>query len=254
MKTILSRRISIVLLLSFLALNVSAQRKLVKPSRKKVAQSVVQDSAKAFTDSMMVAVNDSALTTKSDSARSIVLNDTKVVKAGKDWSTWRPDPKRALWLALVLPGAGQIYNRKYWKLPIIYGGFMGCIYAMTWNNQMYKDYSQAFIDISDGNPATASYKQFQHLGVNIDESNPGRYKEVFKSRRDKYRRWRDLSFFVMLGVYALSVIDAYVDAELSKFDISDDLSLEVKPAVINNKMSKNPIESSHIGLECSLTF
>lgn len=131
---------------------------------------------------------------------------------------------------------------------------MGCIYAMTWNNQMYKDYSQAFIDISDGNPATASYKQFQHLGVNIDESNPGRYKEVFKSRRDKYRRWRDLSFFVMLGVYALSVIDAYVDAELSKFDISDDLSLEVKPAVINNKMSKNPIESSHIGLECSLTF
>ena len=58
----------------------------------------------------------------------------------------------------------------------------------------------------------------------------------------------------MLGVYALSVIDAYVDAELSKFDISDDLSLEVKPAVINNKMSKNPIESSHIGLECSLTF
>ena len=163
MKTILSRRISIVLLLSFLALNVSAQRKLVKPSRKKVAQSVVQDSAKAFTDSMMVAVNDSALTTKSDSARSIVLNDTKVVKAGKDWSTWRPDPKRALWLALVLPGAGQIYNRKYWKLPIIYGGFMGCIYAMTWNNQMYKDYSQAFIDISDGNPATASYKHFQHF-------------------------------------------------------------------------------------------
>ena len=131
---------------------------------------------------------------------------------------------------------------------------MGCIYAMTWNNQMYKDYSQAFIDISDGNPATASYKHFQHLGVNIDESNPGRYKEVFKSRRDKYRRWRDLSFFVMLGVYALSVIDAYVDAELSKFDISDDLSLEVKPAVINNKMSKNPIESSPIGLECSLTF
>lgn len=254
MKTFLTRRISIALLLSFLALNMSAQRKLVKPSRKKVVPSVVQDSTKAFTDSIMVAISDSALTTKSDSAHSVVLNNTKVVKAGKDWSTWRPDPKRALWLALVLPGAGQIYNRKYWKLPIIYGGFMGCIYAMTWNNQMYKDYSQAFIDISDGNPSTASYKNFQHLGVVIDEANPGRYKEVFKSRRDKYRRWRDLSFFVMLGVYALSVIDAYVDAELSKFDISDDLSLELRPAVINNKMSKNPIEASAIGLECSLTF
>lgn len=131
---------------------------------------------------------------------------------------------------------------------------MGCLYAMSWNNQMYKDYSQAYIDISDGNPATASYKQFQHLGVVIDESNPGRYKDLFKNRRDKYRRWRDLSFFVMIGVYALSVIDAYVDAELSKFDISDDLTLRLEPAIINNNMSRNPIESSSVGLQCSLIF
>lgn len=216
-------------------------------------------SVKILTAAEADSINKRSLQIINDTAKTIgkltVADSTKVKRKSKrDWSTWQPDPKRAMWLAIVLPGAGQIYNQKYWKLPIIYGGFMGCIYAMTWNNQMYKDYSQAFIDISDGNPATASYKHFQHLGVNIDESNPGRYKEVFKSRRDKYRRWRDLSFFVMLGVYALSVIDAYVDAELSKFDISEDLSLEVKPAVINNKMSKNPIESSHIGLECSLTF
>ena len=61
----------------------------------------------------------------------------------RDWSTWRPNAKRAMWLAIVLPGAGQIYNRKYWKLPIVYGGFVGCAYAMRWNNQMYHDYSQA---------------------------------------------------------------------------------------------------------------
>ena len=61
-------------------------------------------------------------------------------KPKRDWSTWRPDTKRAMWLAIVLPGAGQIYNRKYWKLPIIYGGFVGCAYAITWNNQMYHDY------------------------------------------------------------------------------------------------------------------
>ena len=77
----------------------------------------------------------------------------KKEKVRRDWSTWRPDPKRALWLAVVIPGAGQIYNRKFWKLPIVYGGFVGCAYAMSWNNQMYKDYSQAFLDLSDNNPA-----------------------------------------------------------------------------------------------------
>ena len=126
------------------------------------------------------------------------------MKIKKDWSKWQPDPKRALWLAIVFPGGGQIYNRKYWKLPLIYGGFMGCLYAMNWNNNMYKDYSQAFLDISDNDPGTASYNSYLHLGATITESNKDRYKEIFRSRRDKYRRWRDLSFFVMVGVYALS--------------------------------------------------
>ena len=69
------------------------------------------------------------------------INVDSIVKAKtpKDWSTWKPNPKRALWLALVIPGGGQIYNRKYWKLPLVYGGFMGCLYAMSWNNSMYKD-------------------------------------------------------------------------------------------------------------------
>ena len=117
------------------------------------------------------------------------------MKIKKDWSKWQPDPKRALWLAIVFPGGGQIYNRKYWKLPLIYGGFMGCLYAMNWNNNMYKDYSQAFLDISDNDPGTASYNSYLHLGATITESNKDRYKEIFRSRRDKYRRWRDLSFF-----------------------------------------------------------
>jgi hypothetical protein len=172
----------------------------------------------------------------------------------RDWSTWRPDPQRALWLALVLPGAGQVYNRKYWKLPIFYGGMMGCIYAMSWNNMMYKSYSQAYLDIMDSDPGTASYNKFMHLGKQIDSSNEERYKQIFKSRKDKYRRWRDLSFFCLIGVYALSVIDAYVDAELSEFDIAKDLSLKVEPAVINNGLSNNAFESSALGVHCSLNF
>ena len=179
----------------------------------------------------------------------------KALRKKRNWATWRPDTKRAMWLALVLPGAGQIYNRKYWKLPIIYGGFVGCAYAMSWNNQMYHDYSQAYLDIMDDDPNTQSYNQFLHLGAQIDASNIERYKEIFRKRKDRYRRWRDMSMFVMIGVYAFSVIDAYVDASLSEFDISDDLSLRVEPTVINNNQrSRNPLRSSTLGLQCSLTF
>lgn len=179
----------------------------------------------------------------------------KALRKKRNWVTWRPDTKRAMWLALVLPGAGQIYNRKYWKLPIIYGGFVGCAYAMSWNNQMYHDYSQAYRDIMDDDPNTQSYNQFLHLGAQIDASNIERYKEIFRKRKDRYRRWRDMSMFVMIGVYAFSVIDAYVDASLSEFDISDDLSLRVEPTVINNNQrTRNPLRSSTLGLQCSLTF
>lgn len=179
----------------------------------------------------------------------------KTLRKKRNWATWRPDTKRAMWLALVLPGAGQIYNRKYWKLPIIYGGFVGCAYAMSWNNQMYHDYSQAYLDIMDDDPNTQSYNQFLHLGAQIDANNIERYKEIFRKRKDRYRRWRDMSMFVMIGVYAFSVIDAYVDASLSEFDISDDLSLRVEPTVINNNQrTRNPLRSSTLGLQCSLTF
>lgn len=186
----------------------------------------------------------------------ITDDDTlSAVKAKRDWATWSPSPQRALWLAMVLPGAGQIYNRKYWKLPIFYGGMMGCIYAMNWNNMMYKDYSQAYLDIMDDDPTTQSYNKFLHLGKQIDSSNEERYKKLFKSRKDRYRRWRDMSFFCLVGVYALSVIDAYVDAELSEFDISKDLSLKVEPAVIGGSKTGSLLDgSAALGLQCSLTF
>lgn len=178
----------------------------------------------------------------------------KQKKAKRDWATWSPDPKRAMWLAIVLPGAGQVYNRKYWKLPIVYGGFLGCIYAWRWNNQMFRDYSQAYMDIMDGDPNTQSYNQFLHLGMQITDENKERYQNLFKRRKDYYRKYRDLSIFCMIGVYALSVIDAYVDASLSQFDISKDLSLKIEPSVMNDRRSANPLKSSALGLQCSLNF
>ena len=211
-------------------------------------------------DTLQVTVNHDAKSIESesetplDTLQKTVLQNTPKKKPVRDWATWHPNPKRALWLALVLPGAGQIYNRKYWKLPLVYGGFVGCVYAMRWNDQMYHDYSQAYLDISDDDPNTQSYNQFLHLGKAITKENMATYQNLFKQRKDRYRRWRDLSFFCLLGVYALSVIDAYVDASLSEFDISNNLSLRVAPAIINNRISRNPFTASAVGLQCSLNF
>lgn len=204
-------------------------------------------------DNKEVIAADKVLTHK-DSLQFISSDSIGKKKPKRDWATWRPDPKRALWLAIVLPGAGQIYNRKYWKLPIVYGGFVGCAYAMRWNDMMFHDYSQAYMDIMDSDPQTQSYNQFLHLGSTITSDNIERYKTIFKKRKDRYRRWRDLSFFCLVGVYGLSVIDAYVDASLSEFDISPNLSLRVEPTVINNNTERNPLKSSAVGLQCSLNF
>ena len=136
----------------------------------------------------------------------------------------------------------------------MYGGFVGCLYALRWNNQMYKDYSQAYIDIMDNDPQTKSYESFLHLGTQVTQDNLARYQTVFKQRKDKYRKWRDMSIFSLVAVYALSVIDAYVDASLSEFDISKDLSLKVSPTVINNKNERNPLKANALGVQCSFTF
>lgn len=214
------------------------------PSANLANDTLVADSMEAYGMERMLA----------ETADKTFQTDTTRQKQGRDWATWRPNPKRALWLALVLPGAGQIYNRKYWKLPIIYGGFVGCAYAMRWNNMMYRDYSQAYLDIMDNDPTTQSYNQFLHLGNQITSENMSRWQEIFRKRKDRYRRWRDMSIFVMIGVYAFSVIDAYVDASLSEFDISPDLSMRVAPAVINSGMNHNPIKGAGLGLQCSLNF
>lgn len=166
-----------------------------------------------------------------------------------------PKPTKALWLSLVLPGAGQIYNRKYWKLPIIYGGFLGCAYALTWNQMMYRDYSQAYLDIMDDDPNTKSYLDMLPPRYDIT-GREDQFKKIFKRKKDFYRRYRDLSAFCFIGVYLLSVVDAYVDAQLSEFDISPDLSMKVEPAVIGTPKLMGGTTSGRAayGVGCSLSF
>ena len=166
-------------------------------------------------------------------------------------ATFTPDPGKATWSGIVFPGGGQIYNHKYWKLPIVYGGFLGCAYALNWNGQMYSDYSQAYLDIMDDDPGTASYEDFLPPRYNV-EANKDYLKRVFKNRKDNYRRQRDLSVFCFIGVYLISVVDAYVDAELSNFDITDDLSVQVRPTTINNQ--QHTLRNQAYGLQCSFSF
>lgn len=172
-----------------------------------------------------------------------------------DIKRWVPDPKKALWLSIVFPGAGQIYNRKYWKLPLIYGGFIGCAYALMWNGTMYRDYSQAYQDIMDNDPNTKSYEDFLPSGYDVD-SRLEYLQSLFKRKKNYFRRYRDLSIFCMIGVYLLSIIDAYVDAELSSFDISRDLTMKVRPAIFNERQHSrsNMLNGNTYGLQCSLNF
>ena len=169
----------------------------------------------------------------------------------KEITVRRPDPEKATWLALIIPGGGQIYNRKYWKLPIVYGGFVGCLYAYNWNGQMYKDYRQAYLDIMDSDPNTDSFKDFFRPGYNF-EANKEYLKSVFKKRKDRYRRWRDLSIFSFIGVYAISVIDAYVDAQLSGFDITEDINLSIEPKRIRG--NGEFLQEDYYGLNFNITF
>ncbi len=170
---------------------------------------------------------------------------------------WLPNPTKATWLALVIPGGGQIYNRKYWKLPIVYGGFAGCAYALTWNSKMYKDYQSAYVDAVNENWDSTSITDLLPPGY-MDRVSHSQLTETLRKRKDTYRRWRDLSIFAFIGVYLLSVVDAYVDAELSNFDIGPDLSMKVEPTIFNNQVggsyTPTTLKDKSVGVQCSFRF
>ncbi len=147
---------------------------------------------------------------------------------------FNPSPTRAVWMSALFPGLGQIYNRRYWKLPIIVGGFMGLGYATSWNNNQLSDYTQGYRDIMDDDPSTNSYMNFFPPTTSESDLDKTWLANTLKSRRDFYRRNRDLCIICCVGLYLLCMIDAYVDASLAHFDISPDLSIDWSPALIVN--------------------
>lgn len=190
--------------------------------------------------------------------RSVMLAADSLPKPAQIKMEFKPDPKKAVLMALV-PGLGQIYNRKFWKLPIVYGGLMGCMYAVTWNNRNYQDYSTAYKDImidaeEPNRPVEEFHTSWQDfLGIGYDPKEwvtNTNFQTQLKNRKDYYRRYRDLSIIITVGVYALSIIDAYVDAQLFDFDISPDLSMHWAPSVT----PQTAYSSRSYGLNCSIKF
>lgn len=163
---------------------------------------------------------------------------------------FNPDPTRAVWMSALFPGLGQVYNRRYWKLPIIIGGFMGLGYGASWNNSQFQDYSTAYQDLLDNDPSSNSYMNFFSPNTKEEDLDKSWLTSVMKSRKDYYRRNRDLCIICMVGVYLLCMVDAYVDASLSHFDISPDLSMDVGPAILVEPGTAKP----KFGLNWAFTF
>jgi len=220
-----------------------------KAQRRREVGHLVADSVPVTNDSLAKLNEKVRPTTKPFNTEEITAKLDSMNRSYKIKKVFIPDSKKATWLAAIFPGGGQIYNRKFWKLPLIYGGFIGCAYALNWNQKYYSDYSQAYLDIMDDDPKSVSYLNF--LPINYDVAGREDWlKEVFKNKKNTFRRQRDLSIFAFIGVYLVSIIDAYVDAELSNFDITPDIGLHIEPAILNDQRSRN----NAFGLQCSINL
>lgn len=167
----------------------------------------------------------------------LMLDSTAVrvekVNAGDSIAGEIHSPRKASIYSAVLPGLGQVYNKKYWKVPIIYAGFGALGYFIGWNNKNFNMAKRAYSDLTDTIPETNSYmklKQIIYYDLN-KASDVASLKKGLTSSQDYFRRNRDLLIIVTAAFYGLNIIDASVDAHFFNFDISDDLTLRWEPVI-----------------------
>ncbi|MDE5726505.1 MAG: hypothetical protein K2H94_00060 [Duncaniella sp.] len=207
------------------------------------AVAVVIDSIYAVTDSLAAVPADTVA----------IVRTLNADKDGRTGFTFNPDPTRAVWMSALFPGLGQLYNRRYWKLPIVVGAYMGLGYATQWNTMMLKDYTTAYADIMDNDPTTKSYMDFFPPTVKEEDLDKSWLTNVLRSRKNYYRRNRDLCILCMVGVYLVAMVDAYVDAQLAHFDISPDLSVDVAPVLMDGGIRSFETKPS-VGLCWAINF
>ena len=166
-------------------------------------------------------------------------------------------PKKATIYSAVLPGLGQAYNKKYWKIPLVYIGFGTIGYFIHWNNDNYKTMRLAYSDLTDSEPdgpwgeddPTNSYLPLKPDWVDLENTTDREnFKTSISKQQDYYRRNRDLLIISIVGFYGIQIIDASVDAHLFDFDMSDDLSFNWQPTM--NLMNNQKF----YGINCTFTF
>ena len=148
-------------------------------------------------------------------------------------------PRKAAIYSAILPGLGQAYNRKHWKIPVIYAGFGAIVYFIDWNNENFSFNKTAYRHLTDNDPETNDFQKIEAIQY-YDLNNPthfNNFKDGLKKRQDFYRRNRDLLIIGMVLFYGLNIIDASVDAHLFDFDISDDLTMQWQPSMSNIRNS-----------------
>ncbi|MDR1171679.1 MAG: DUF5683 domain-containing protein [Bacteroidales bacterium] len=154
-------------------------------------------------------------------------------------------PAKAAIMSAVLPGLGQIYNRKYWKVPIVYAAVgISVGVFLKWQNEFSK-YRRAYIDINDNDPYT---NYFESLGLPSSAALTEKTQFITK-RKDQLRTWRDWSIVAVVAAYALNIIDANVDAHLMDFNLDDNISLNIQPCFLENGFN-----SQKFGLNLQFTF
>lgn len=160
-----------------------------------------------------------------DSTFEAAASDTVLLKS---YAT-RYDPRKALLYAAVVPGLGQIYNKKYWKLPLVYGGFVGFAYGVNFYQEGYIKYKAEL------------YDNLEKGYVNNGDIEPGDVYSTANYRRivDQYKRQRDFMLILMAGMYLLQIIDAHVDAHLKEFDVNPTLQVSVRPVMEQTAMLGN---------------
>ncbi|MFO7883062.1 MAG: DUF5683 domain-containing protein [Kosmotogaceae bacterium] len=160
------------------------------------------------------------------------------------------DPTKATLMAAAFPGLGQVYNKKYWKIPLVYAGFGALGYSIIRNSQYFDGYIKAYQDLTDDVSETNSYEKYTITAYDSEEIDPAlgadNYDPVSNSwvkdwllnRISFYRKYRDLSYIGVAVWYIVSILDANVDALLYDYDISPDLNVRLEPTPINTGYSK----------------
>lgn len=166
-----------------------------------------------------------------------------------------PQPLKATMLAVALPGLGQIYNRKFWKIPLVYAGFGSMVYFIGINSSRYTTHMKAYQDFTDDIPQTNSYlniKGFSEIPPSAydrvkDPQGYQYYKDQMLRLIDYYKRYRDLSYIGLGAWYIASIIDANVDASLFNYDVTNNLDIAVMPVQVT-------LPAGYVGAGINVSF